>query len=135
MLALSVSDGHVPDVRAIERDTVDLQLAFGRLGLDVKEVRDGSMPDGARGDDLAVLGALILQLLPTALQLIPPIIDILRDWARTPHGDRSIHVKHRRPDGTYSEVKIGGGSDEQVNRVLSIYQRQIENDLGAGSGA
>jgi hypothetical protein len=103
-----------------ELDQLTDHLRRELLELDVDEVRkpaSGEAPAGARGIELAAIGALIIEFARSA-KTLKTVVDAVKSWLG-PGQNRSIKIEM---DGDRIEI-AGGSSDEQDRLVTAWIER------------
>ena len=91
-LTLVVDAGQDADAEQLDRATRQLLEELREQPVESAEIKEGGpAPDGTKGVDAGLLGALAVSVLPEAL---PPLVGFLKDWAaRGKSGGRSVKIK------------------------------------------
>jgi hypothetical protein len=90
----------------------------------VEIVKEGKIPEGAKGADPALLGGLVLTLLPA---VVPKLLDFLRAWIF--RGDnRKIKLKTRVGERSVEvEFSPSTVSTEEVKRVIESLTETLKS--------
>jgi len=99
-------------------ELLERQVALVRselLRLDVENVRRPSTtaPSGTRGGDLAVAGALLVEILPV-LPHLQAVVDLLRGWAKRSRGKVSLTIRDE-------SIVLDGATDAQADRLIDLF--------------
>ena len=92
------------------------------LALDVDDVdraRAGAPPPGARGLDVAALGALVVSL-QASTALLDQVVGTIRGWLRRGGPGRSVEITVG--DAT---IKLDGATDAQQERLVREFVRAV----------
>ncbi|MFI1993033.1 hypothetical protein [Actinoplanes sp. NPDC020271] len=110
--AVSIESGDA-DASVVQRHTTRLRDEL--LRLDVEEVRRPAVtaPPGARGADLAVIGALLIEAVPL-LPRIKEILYVVRTWSRRSGISVTVTI-----DG--DAITVEAASAEQTDRLIDLF--------------
>jgi hypothetical protein len=114
-----VIDGR--DISSAQLDDIALGLRRELLELpvhDVVEVRNGTVPEGARGIDPAMVGAFVV-LLNSSVALLASVVTTLRSWRRNTIPGGSIRLKLGD-----DELELTGLSDEVEAKLVEEWTRR-----------
>ena len=109
-------------VVAEDADPVDVErrtslLRDELLRLDVEDVRRPApataAPDGARGAELAVAGALLVEVLPL-LPHLRSVVDVVRAWSRRSRSTVTVTIGDE-------SIVVGGATDAQADRLIDLF--------------
>jgi hypothetical protein len=108
-------------------DAATLAVRRELLELDVEDVvpaKAGAAPEGARGLDVAALGALLVQA-GGAAQAVASVVTVLRGWLK-----RSPSQAHRSV-----RITVGGQSIELTEATQAQQQQLVDRFLASVGGA
>jgi len=91
-LTLVIDAGPDADADELDRATRQLLAELREQPVASAEIKEGGLaPEGTKGVDAGLLGALAVSVLPSAL---PPLVGFLKDWAaRGQSRNRSVKIK------------------------------------------
>jgi hypothetical protein len=115
---------HEEGATSEELDRLTDRLRRELLDLDVDRVRkpsSGEAPPGARGIELAAIGALILEFGRSA-KTLSTVIAAIQSWLGG-HGNRSIKIEM---DG--DKLEIAGASTEEQQRLITAWIDRHANE-------
>jgi hypothetical protein len=101
-------------------------LLRDELRLDVEDVRrpasSTAAPAGARGDELAVVGALLVEILPL-LPNLRSVMDVVSAWSRRSRSTVSVTI-----DG--DTIDVVGATSAQTDRLIALFvERHARPDV------
>jgi hypothetical protein len=103
-----------PDPVRVERQARFLRDELRRL--DDAHVHPGptaAVPDGARGGEVAVAGAMLVEILPL-LPHLRALADMVRDWSRRSRSRVTMVVGDE-------SIEIDGATDAQTERLIDLF--------------
>jgi hypothetical protein len=103
------------DAVHVERQTSLLRDEL--LRLDVEDVRrpkpSTAAPDGARGAELAVAGALLVEILPL-LSNLRSVVDVVRAWSRRSRSTVTVTIGDE-------SIVVDGATDAHTDRLVDLF--------------
>jgi hypothetical protein len=110
------------DADATELDQITNQLRSELLDLDVEAVQRVStdeVPPGARAIDVAMLGALVIKLGPSAIM---PVVRGIQSWLRRSRIARSAELTING-----QSIKVTGISPAKQEELIKVWLTKIES--------
>jgi hypothetical protein len=99
------------DPEELDRLTRQLRTDIEELDIESVALAKGTAPQGAKSGDLVSIGALVIQLAPTAL---PGLVHLLQGWMQrgsgrdvkvdVHSGDKSVHVEYSPAQMSQTDV-------------------------------
>jgi hypothetical protein len=122
-LLVSIADTSSPDAESIDVETRRFAREVSDLDVEsVEPARAGDIPRGAKGADVAAIGAVLVSLLPAAL---PKLIDFIQAWALRSSG-RTVKIHATAGDRTFDlEYSPTTTSREELQELLAAVSRAM----------
>lgn len=104
-------DGVTPEV--IEQQAILTRDELMRL--DIEDVRrpSAAAPPETRGAELAVIGTLLVEVIPVLPNLLT-VVDLLRNWAKRTRGKVTMTVGEE-------SIVVDSASDAQADRLINLF--------------
>ena len=104
------------DSEELDRLTRQLRADIRELDIESVALATGTAPQGAKSIDLVSIGALIVQLTPTAL---PALVHLLQGWMQR-GGGREVKVEvHSGSKSVHVEYSLGQMSQADLTTLVS----------------
>jgi hypothetical protein len=103
------------DAVHVERQTSLLRDELSRLDVeDVRRPKPGTAaPDGARGAELAVAGALLVEILPL-LPNLRSLVDVVGAWSRRSRTTVTVTIGDE-------SIVVDGATDAHTDRLVAMF--------------
>ena len=126
-LLVSLGDGTANDE---ELDRLTRRLRQQLSELDVEQVQmasGGPVPAGAKAVDPAMVGTLVVTLLPA---VVPKVMDFLHAWMLRDKG-RTVKIRAAAGDASFDvEYAPGVTSEEELKRLLQTFSDALARTSG-----
>jgi hypothetical protein len=104
-------DGVAPEV--IEQQAILTRDELMRLDIEAVRRPSAAAPPGTRGAELAVIGTLLVEVIPVLPNLLT-VVDLLRRWAKRTRGKVTMTVGDE-------SIVVDNASDAQADRLINLF--------------